>query len=113
MEILRTAGKEVIRREHEHFREAGIDDARHIPRIQRIASAVVKAAREAGVPDEEADALREELVTYGRELWLDLCVENLREDDLDREEDVDAYREESREIFDNIWTADDPWSVYR
>lgn len=107
-ELLRTAGRKILRSEHEHFREAGIDDARHIPRISRIAAAIADVAREAGTPVEEAVALEEELVAHGRELWLGLCMSHIDDD-----EDPAAFREESAEIFEQIRTADDPWSVYR
>lgn len=102
------AGKEILRREHAYFRDAALDDAEHIPRIQRIATAISDAARESGARDEAAEALREDLVAYGRELWLDLCFGNLREDDVDPK----AHREKCREIFEKVRTADDPWSVY-
>jgi len=106
-DLLLAVGKEVVRREHDYFDEAALDDRRHIPRVERIAAAIAAAVREEGGSEDEASALHEELVAYGRELWLDLCVSNAVEG-----EDLDAFREESAEIFREIRTADDPWSAY-
>jgi len=106
LELLETTGRAVIQREHEFFISYALDNGEHIPRIGRIAESVAGVLKASGHPEEEASALRDRLVGFGKELFLDEWMPSLEDD-----EDPDAVLEYASRVFDHILAGGDPRAI--
>ena len=64
-------GKQLVHDEHAHCAQEWLDDAEHVSRVER---AVRRTLSEAGAPPVEASAAKEEVINFGRSLYIEECA---------------------------------------
>lgn len=94
-------GKEIIRQFHDHNKKHSIDDSEYIPMIKRIIKSITTHLGVNGISESENNALNELLVSYAKELYVELCQAHAKENN----EDIssDQVKEESEELFEYIY----------
>ena len=102
VEAVKLAGKTVLEVEHDNFMNAVIDNREHIPRLLRIAVAMANVFREDGQSEGVADEVEEELLSFGKQLFMNGWMQDL----MPNEDPQQVFDRGSRE-FDRIMCEHD------
>ena len=93
-------GRAVLEAEHGHFVAASIDNRDHVPRILRIARAVSRAMRAAGLTEKDATFIRESLESHGKDLFMGEWNAQIMGG-----EDPQSVKDEGLEEYDRLYNA--------
>jgi len=99
-EVAEMIGRRLIRSEERRWKTEFVEDNVHIPLLRRIVEGVVAAARERGLPPEEAEAMRARLRDLAEAGYMETWMSQLYED-----EDPDEERKAGERIFRMVWNG--------
>ncbi len=91
-------GRSVILEMHKHFQEGDSDDQNHIVNLSLIIRGISGYQTKMIVPEKEQIKVLSELKEYGKNLWVESCINASQEDEPEAD-----FREESNYIFDYIF----------
>ncbi|MGD9161019.1 MAG: hypothetical protein PVG39_21555 [Desulfobacteraceae bacterium] len=94
-------GKEIIKQLHDYYEEITMDDTEYIPLIKKVIEAINNHISLYDISKSENEALKETLLTCAKDLYVEVCQINAKENG----EDLSAkqVKEESLEVFDYIY----------
>ena len=94
-------GKEIIKKLHDYYEEITMEDAEYIPLIKRVIKAINNYISLYDISKFDNKTLKETLLVYARDLYVEVCQINAKENG----EDISSkqVKEESEEIFNYIY----------
>jgi len=92
-------GMALVERQHQFFLDETVDNSEHAPVIKRIADTAYSFLKAKGASLDEAKRTRKDLISHGRNLFVERWMTPLEEDEepLDEED-----RREAMRIFDEL-----------
>jgi len=71
----------LVESQHKYFLKESIDNSEHIPAIKRIADTAYQYLIANGISSDNSIKVKEELIHYGKELFIQLWMQNIVEDE--------------------------------
>ena len=101
IKIAEGIGKEIIKNLHDYYEEITMDDAEYIPLIKRVIKAINNHIVLYDISKSESETLKEILLIYARDLYVEICQTNAKDDN----ENISStqIKEESEEFFDYVY----------
>ena len=87
-------GMALVERQHQFFLDETVDNSEHVPAIKRIADTTYDFLKARGASLDEAKRARKDMISHGRNLFVERWMTPLEEDEepLDEEDRREAKR---------------------
>ena len=87
-------GMALVERQHQFFLDETVDNSEHVPAIKRIADTAYDFLKARGASLDEAKRARKDMISHGRNLFVERWMTPLEEDEepLDEEDRREAKR---------------------
>lgn len=81
IKIVTAFGMVLVESQHKYFLEDSIDNSEHIPAIKRIAYTAYQYLIANGISTDNSTKVRKELILHGKDLFIQLWMKNIIEDE--------------------------------